>query len=259
MKRIDEVHFYEWRVSRWLSSEARAELDLSARGLYRECLDLCYANGSIPRDPILLARLCHCEPAEIEAIWPRIERHFSVLRSDKNRVQNRFANMFRNGFHAFKRDQKAKGKLGGRPKFNDSNEMKTTGFSKNNPVVSEQKTQAKKSRVEKSREEASEEENSELYVQPEADVSPPARPLAIVPNQRAEDIESVRVWLKEAAGPAAERLEEPDSEIARQVLSACGSLAAARNLLIGLSRRRRYPETSWAFYVSVAQGKMRSA
>lgn len=246
-ERHPEVHFYEWSVSRWLSSDSRAELNLAERGLYRECLDLCYTNGSIPKDPAVLARLCHCTPAEIEAVWPKIERHFHTVRNDKTRAENTSANMFRRTFFRYKRSQKQIGKRGGRPKVNRINDEERVPFSTSKPKLSEAKLSEAKTK-------RSEEEG---FVKAAASGSPPASPA--IPSEpparmpSSEEIETIRVWLQEAAGPRAPLMEPPDDPICCSIFAACRcSMDLVRQMLIGLARAKRLPQNSWAFYLRIA-------
>lgn len=82
-QRVVGTHYYKWSTFGWLVSEARASLDLATRGLYRECLDLCYAEGSIPSDYALLAQMCNSSAAEIEALWPCIQQYFRKSRDGR--------------------------------------------------------------------------------------------------------------------------------------------------------------------------------
>jgi hypothetical protein len=46
---------YAWNPLDWLLSDLRASLSLEARGLYRDLLDLCYIDGSLPSDLNILS------------------------------------------------------------------------------------------------------------------------------------------------------------------------------------------------------------
>ncbi len=60
-------------------------MSLAARGAYRDLLDHCYLDGSIPDDPPLLARMLGCDLAEFERIWPELRPHFR--RYKRNRLK----------------------------------------------------------------------------------------------------------------------------------------------------------------------------
>lgn len=74
--RIAEIHFYEWRIGAWATSETRDRLDASGRGIYRELLDHCYGQGRFPDDPEWICRRCACAPEQFEKTWKVIARHF---------------------------------------------------------------------------------------------------------------------------------------------------------------------------------------
>ena len=48
------IQSYPWYIADWRNSETRLNLSLAARGLYRELLDYCYMEGSLPTERELL-------------------------------------------------------------------------------------------------------------------------------------------------------------------------------------------------------------
>lgn len=100
-QRIPDIHFYEWSVIRWLGSDTRALLDPAGRGIFRELLDLCYTQGSIPRDFELMARKADCTVEQINRVWPSISKHFQADKKDKTVFRNRFADTYRRNYFAF--------------------------------------------------------------------------------------------------------------------------------------------------------------
>lgn len=104
--RMPEVHFYEWSVSRWTGSTTRMLLDSSGRGIYRELIDLCYTQGSCPKDPVIQARFCGCTEAEIERVWPSISKHFFADKHDSSRLRNAVADVYRKNYFGFCKRQK---------------------------------------------------------------------------------------------------------------------------------------------------------
>jgi hypothetical protein len=76
--RVAELHFFEWRITAWVTSETRDRLDAAGRGIYRELLDHCYAQGHFPDDPEWICRRCACTPEQLEKTWPKIEKHFPI-------------------------------------------------------------------------------------------------------------------------------------------------------------------------------------
>src|SRR5262245_57723267 len=97
-ERPTEIHFYEWSIPRWLGSETRMLLDSSGRGIYRDLLDYCYKDGSIPSDLGLLALKASVSKEEMERVWPSISKHFFSSRKQTSRLENHAANLFRKQF-----------------------------------------------------------------------------------------------------------------------------------------------------------------
>ncbi len=127
-ERASEVVFYEWGITRWLTSRTRMELDCAGRSIYRELIDLCYAQGSIPSDPKMLMRHCGATQAEWDRTWPMIARHFHKAKHDSEALCNDQADVFRQNYFKYCAEQREKGKKGGRPKSNGINKMKTNGL-----------------------------------------------------------------------------------------------------------------------------------
>ena len=80
------VHAYQWFISDWTHSEKAASMSLQERGLYRELLDLCYAQGSVSSDESTLIKLTRSERAEFLKAWPKVKQCFYL--GDDNRYRN---------------------------------------------------------------------------------------------------------------------------------------------------------------------------
>lgn len=124
-----EIVFYEWGISRWLTSRTRMALDCAGRSIYRELLDLCYAQGSIPNDPPTLMRHCGATQAEWDRSWPTISRHFHQGKHDPEALCNDQADVFRKNYFRFRAEQRERGKKGGRPKSISVRDIKSGGLS----------------------------------------------------------------------------------------------------------------------------------
>ncbi len=70
------IHSYPWYFADWLQSEARFDLSLSERGLYRDLLDLCYQDGSIPSDERRLRLMAACGDDEFTSAWEKVKNLF---------------------------------------------------------------------------------------------------------------------------------------------------------------------------------------
>ena len=125
--RPSEVFFYEWGISRWLTSRTRMELDCSGRSIYRELLDLCYAQGSMPNDPETLIRHCACTQAEWDKAWPVIARHFHKAKNNSEALVNDFASVFRKNYFEYRKQQSKNRKSKGKAKANPINKLSNDG------------------------------------------------------------------------------------------------------------------------------------
>jgi len=80
--------WHKWFHSWWLFSSSRLEMTAAERGVYRDCLDFCYAEGSIPADPETLRRLLQVTPEEFQAAWPKVSKRFVPNPDDPTRLIN---------------------------------------------------------------------------------------------------------------------------------------------------------------------------
>jgi uncharacterized protein YdaU (DUF1376 family) len=76
---------YPWYVPDWRNSETRLKLTLEERGFFRELLDHCYVEGSIPTDVKLLAGIAGCSVAQAQRLFPKIREEFD---QDGDRLVN---------------------------------------------------------------------------------------------------------------------------------------------------------------------------
>jgi hypothetical protein len=91
-------------------------LDPAGRGIYREIIDLCYTQGSIPKDLELLARKVDCTEEQMRRVWPIIEKHFRADKKDKSVLVNHAINTRRNAIIHYHVQQKRNGVQGGKKK-----------------------------------------------------------------------------------------------------------------------------------------------
>ena len=61
------MNSYPWYLADWFSSEKVASFSLESRAIYRELIDHCWNNGSLPNDEKILQNLARCSSAE----WKR--------------------------------------------------------------------------------------------------------------------------------------------------------------------------------------------
>lgn len=76
---VSGIEWYPWYVTRWRSSETRFRLTAAARGIYRELLDQCWIEGSLPCDLRSLQSICGATNKEFKSAWPQIEPCFKLI------------------------------------------------------------------------------------------------------------------------------------------------------------------------------------
>lgn len=112
-------------MSAWATSETRDRLDAAGRGIYRELLDQCYAQGKIPDDQEWACRRCACTLEQYEKAWIVIARHFPKIDGSEYR-RNLFADMMRDEFFSYIQRQRKSGKSRA-DKAKQFKEMRSTG------------------------------------------------------------------------------------------------------------------------------------
>lgn len=63
------LHSYPWYPADWLGSETRARLSQAGRNIFRELLDFCWKDGSLPTDKAALTRMIGCTRREFDEAW----------------------------------------------------------------------------------------------------------------------------------------------------------------------------------------------
>lgn len=71
-----ETPWFKWFPAAWLSSETRLTMSVLERSVYRDLLDCCYERGSIPSDPVLLAKLADVTQDQFAEAWPKVSQKF---------------------------------------------------------------------------------------------------------------------------------------------------------------------------------------
>jgi uncharacterized protein YdaU (DUF1376 family) len=116
--RVLDLAYYHWSILRWMTSDTRNLLDATGIGIYRELLDRCYAQGSIPAEPELQARISKCTLDQLSAVWPLIKSNFRAIKNHPERLENPPATLYRSSNFTFRGEQIRSGSNGGRAKAN---------------------------------------------------------------------------------------------------------------------------------------------
>lgn len=110
-KRNEQFTWYPWHPQDWRANRKVARMTPAERGIYRELLDECWLEGSIPGDMDDLAEIARCTPAEMAAAWPALRSSFSE-RPDGRFVNDKIARVHLAQLEALAR-QRDGGRKGG--------------------------------------------------------------------------------------------------------------------------------------------------
>ena len=113
-----QFFFFDWHIDRWLGSTTRAKchhlpaknkfpdglLGAAAKGIYRELLDHCGRDGSLPSDIPTLAALAEVSVEVFEMVWPAMKEKFQP--DENGRLVNSEMSIRRNAWN----EKKAKAK-----------------------------------------------------------------------------------------------------------------------------------------------------
>lgn len=108
---MKEHQSYMWSVTDWRTDELFLSLTNHEKGLYRELIDECWINGSIPNSPELLCSTLR-EPLEVvSSIWQKISYKF--IACARGRVTSKRLEKDRVRLEAIREKRVAAGQLGG--------------------------------------------------------------------------------------------------------------------------------------------------
>ena len=110
---------YPWYLEDWRNSGTRLNLTLEERGLYRELLDFCYIERSLPTDERMLARIANCSDDEFQRAWPRVKIQFNEAdgRLIHQKVEQVLAKL-----DGYREQRRQAGRLSGESRRNKTNE-----------------------------------------------------------------------------------------------------------------------------------------
>lgn len=76
MKTDRPLTYYKWHWQDWRSNRTVQRMSYIERGLYRELLDECWVEGSVPDDIGLLADICGCPVDVMTSAWQTLSKCF---------------------------------------------------------------------------------------------------------------------------------------------------------------------------------------
>lgn len=108
------IHSYPWYMSDWQSSETRLRLTMAERGLYRELLDWLYssAEGSLPDDERMVARIAGCDLRSLRYIWPAVRA--ALVMGPDGRLHHHKVDQIRQRIDSWHEQRREAGAAGGR-------------------------------------------------------------------------------------------------------------------------------------------------
>jgi len=107
-------------------------MSLAERGFYRELLDHCHTEGSIPDDPVLLARMCAVSVKEAKRLLPKVRAQFV---KEGDRLVNPKASEVREKLFGYHERQQKSGTAGARKRWEKARKDQTniSADSRQNP------------------------------------------------------------------------------------------------------------------------------
>jgi uncharacterized protein YdaU (DUF1376 family) len=79
MSDLRALPYYKWFWQDWRANRKAQRMSYIERGLYRELLDECWVEGSIPNDIASLAEICGCPKDVMANAWQVLESCFELL------------------------------------------------------------------------------------------------------------------------------------------------------------------------------------
>jgi uncharacterized protein YdaU (DUF1376 family) len=79
MTDLRALPYYKWFWQDWRANRKTQRMGYVERGLYRELLDECWVEGSIPNDIAILAEICGCPKDVMANAWQVLESCFELL------------------------------------------------------------------------------------------------------------------------------------------------------------------------------------
>ena len=122
------IQSYPWYIADWRDSETRISLTLAERGLYRELLDYCYLEGSLPADRDRIKLLSASDGHEFARAWNTVQHLFELVSTpDGKRFVHRKVNEVRSKLQAYHEQKKHAGAKSGQARRDRSVNGRSTG------------------------------------------------------------------------------------------------------------------------------------
>ena len=110
--------YYKWFWQDYRADRNVQRMDYIARGLYRELLDECWVEGSLPNEPESLAELCDCPIDVLANAWQVLSKCFDLV---DGRLVSPVIESLRTEQDALRVKRQESGRLGGVAKSSNTN------------------------------------------------------------------------------------------------------------------------------------------
>ena len=111
--------YYKWFWQDYRADRNVQRMDYIARGLYRELLDECWVEGSLPNEPESLAELCDCPVDVLANAWQMLGKCFDLV---DGRLVSPVIESLRTEQDALRVKRQESGRLGGVAKSSNNND-----------------------------------------------------------------------------------------------------------------------------------------
>lgn len=130
---MNKAPAFQFYAADFLADEKVMLMSIAARGIYITLLAVQWREGSIPVNPLLMAKLCGCDSSAIESHWHEVADCFTVCDFDAARMVNPRLEEQREKLTVFKENRSQAGKMGAKARWNKV--KKTDGSAKVLPMA----------------------------------------------------------------------------------------------------------------------------
>ena len=237
--------YYKWFWQDYRADRNVQRMDYIARGLYRELLDECWVEGSLPNEPESLAELCDCPVDVLANAWQVLSKCFDLV---DGRLVSPVIESLRTEQDALRVKRQESGRLGGVAKSSNTNNG-LANASTCLPIASVCHIEEKR-REEKRRERVLVTTGDESPSVPVGERVPRKAKIESLDGYPDEAIEVVKTLMPEWPTKAEDRLIafDPNKAAANLTVILAEAKSVTPELLIAAGRR--YLQTEDAKYVS---------
>lgn len=121
---MEPLGYYKWHWQAWRANRRVQRMTCLQKGIYRELLDECWADGSIPDDISALADIAGCTEQELTDAWQLLSKCFYEV--TPGRLTNRKLEEQRTETDALRATRSRAGEAGGKQKLANAKQLSGT-------------------------------------------------------------------------------------------------------------------------------------